>query len=184
MTDTTVDKKYTFYLAGPDVFLPDGNDTYSSFRRNIKSADFKLLSPMDSGLSLPDGMPANEQAMAIYNANIELIKQCDAVLANVNDFRGPDPDSGTAFEIGYAAAIGKDIYLYTKDTRPMCEKIKHHGTGICDDGWMIEDFGLPVNLMLACASKKIYRGHFHLVLADIYDDIFSHKSKPTDQQSV
>ena len=43
-------------------------------------------------------------------ANLEAIRAADFVMANLNDFRGPgEPDSGTAFEVGFAAALGKPV---------------------------------------------------------------------------
>lgn len=47
-------------------------------------------------------------ANGIYHANLEMIRSADAVLANLNAFRGIEPDSGTCFEVGFATALGKD----------------------------------------------------------------------------
>ena len=37
------------------------------------------------------------------------------MLANLEPFRGSEPDSGTAFEVGYALALGKPVYAYLSD---------------------------------------------------------------------
>ena len=55
-----------------------------------------------------------------HSSGIEI---SDYVVANVNCFRGGEPDSGTCFEIGYAHALGKKIYGDPDDTRTMMEKI-------------------------------------------------------------
>lgn len=41
--------------------------------------------------------------------NIRHIEAADIVMANVQDFRGHEPDSGTVFEIGYAIGRGKAV---------------------------------------------------------------------------
>jgi nucleoside 2-deoxyribosyltransferase len=46
--------------------------------------------------------------------NAELIRTSDVVLAYLN---GPDVDSGTAAEIGYAYGLGKKIYGFRDDFR-------------------------------------------------------------------
>ena len=84
-------------------------------------------------------------------------------MANINPFRGLEPDSGTAFEIGCAVALGKRVIAYLSDTRSQIEKLAAHHPGILmdtqrptdPDGNAIENFGLPVNLMLAVPSQIV-----------------------------
>jgi nucleoside deoxyribosyltransferase len=45
-------------------------------------------------------------------------------MANLADFRGAgEPDSGTAFEIGFATALGKPVFAYTSDVAPLIERV-------------------------------------------------------------
>jgi nucleoside 2-deoxyribosyltransferase len=46
------------------------------------------------------------------------------VLANLNPFRGAEPDSGTCVEIGYALALGKRVVGYADDLRPLRERLQ------------------------------------------------------------
>jgi hypothetical protein len=76
------------------------------------------------------------------------------VLANLNPFRGAEPDSGTCVEIGYALALGKPVVGYAADLLPLRERTNASGPGADGryrdvDGMVVEDFGLPLNLMLA-----------------------------------
>ncbi len=48
----------------------------------------------------------------IFAGNCKLIDEADIVIANLNPFRGKEPDSGTCFEVGYAYAKGKTVYGY------------------------------------------------------------------------
>ncbi|WP_395317698.1 nucleoside 2-deoxyribosyltransferase [Fructilactobacillus frigidiflavus] len=50
-------------------------------------------------------------AKEIYQRDIENIEAADAVLA-VIDFDGPNVDSGTAYEIGAAVAMGKPVVVF------------------------------------------------------------------------
>lgn len=74
-----------------------------------------------------------------------------------------NPDSGTCFEIGYAYALGKKIYGYLDDTRTMMEKI---GGETDQDGFLVENFDLPVNLMLGC-SMTLIQGNLEHCLQEI-----------------
>src|SRR5260221_12941765 len=84
-------------------------------------------------------------------------------MANLDDFRGPgEADSGTAFEVGFAVALGKPVWAYCNDDGTLLERA-HAQTGeqgepLCARGFVVEDFGLPKNLMLACAATIVYGG--------------------------
>src|SRR3546814_11204941 len=71
----------------------------------------------------PRSLAGSELAVWIYRANIALIQKADLVAANMNAFRGAEPDSGTAFEVGYAVALGKPVWAYTADSRPPVQQI-------------------------------------------------------------
>src|SRR3546814_6813976 len=73
-----------------------------------------------------------EQAAWIYRANIALIERADALLANLDFFRGPEPDSGTCFEVRYAVATGKPVFGYIPAFGRFDERIRDrhaHATG-------------------------------------------------------
>jgi nucleoside 2-deoxyribosyltransferase len=72
------------------------------------------------------------------------------VLANLNLFRGYEPDSGTAFEVGMAVALGKPVWAYFESNAALREIIPHDAKGQDEWGFEVEDFDLPRNLMLAC----------------------------------
>ena len=91
-------------------------------------------------------------ATTIREVNIEMIKNADCILANLSPFRGFEPDSGTVFEVGFAFALGKIVVGYSSDTRPMIERLREYQSlddeqMTDDDGLMVENFGLPNNLM-------------------------------------
>ncbi len=133
------------YLAGFEVFAPDAVRRGAEMKRACAEFGCVGLYPLDNEAA---------DAHAIFTGNLALIDRCDAVIANLDPFRGREPDSGTAFEIGYAHAKGKRIYGYVSDARTLREK---HGSSD-ENGFSVEDFGMAVNLMLGCAATIVQGG--------------------------
>ncbi|MGM9650061.1 MAG: nucleoside 2-deoxyribosyltransferase [Butyricicoccaceae bacterium] len=134
------------YLAGFDVFAPDAQERGARMKMLCAERGWIGLYPLDNEA---------DSAEEIYWGNLELIRQADCVAANVNPFRGCEPDSGTAFEIGYAAALGKQVWCYLSDARTMREKLGETD----ENGFSVEDFGSPLNLMLS-QTAHIVEGDF------------------------
>ena len=127
------------YLAGFDVFCPDAIERGAAMKQLCEEYGFEGLFPLDNVCSTPE---------EIFMSNTAMIRSCDIVAANMNCFRGFEPDSGTAFELGFAYSLGKQLYCYMNDTRPMADKL-----GLVDKkGMYVENFGMPLNLMLSVPS--------------------------------
>ena len=83
------------------------------------------------------------------------------MLANLDFFRGAEPDSGTCFEVGYAVARGKTVVGYLPEGGSYAQRIRQrHPEVLRDDatdraGWQLEEFGLPLNLMLAVPCRVV-----------------------------
>lgn len=140
------------YLAGPDVFRPDADAWAAQARALCREQGHEALVPQDE---------AQGTALDIYRSNLRLIVAADVVLANLNPFRGAEPDSGTCVEIGYALALGKPVIGYLETLVPLRERLQAVGTGSdCRDtaGWAVENFGLPLNLMLAVPLQLVQGG--------------------------
>lgn len=142
----------TIYLAGPDVFEPDALE--QGERLKALCADFGLegLFPLDNAIEAFDH--PHQSAEAIRKANLGLIRRAEIVMANLNPFRGFEPDSGTVYEVGFAEALGKPVFSYAADRRHMPQRLREH-QGLsddathCSDGKTIESFALSHNLMFA-----------------------------------
>lgn len=159
-----MNSKPLIYLAGPDVFYPDAKERYAYLAALCIKHGMQAVSPVDGEANI--NMPATPKDLAarIYQDNLDRIRQCDAILANLVNFRGDfEPDSGTVFEVGFGIALHKIVVGYTptanEDMRSKIIK-KLGDQGIKKDpengyeydpqyGCMIEDFGLPLNLMLS-----------------------------------
>lgn len=166
----------TLYLAGPDVFRPDAAARGEALKALCHQFGFEGLFPLDQAVPAQIADPA-AQARWIYEANIGLIAQADAVLANLDFFRGPEPDSGTCFEVGYAVALGKPVYGYIPDDGSFAERIRARHPGaigadgrVDTHGWHFEEFGLPLNLMLAVPAPLVV-GDARRALARLREDL-------------
>lgn len=150
---------HRLYLAGPDVFRPDAAEHGRRAVALCAEHGFSAIFPLSA--SLPEGLAPQALARHIYHANVGHIEACDAVVANLDFFRGPEPDSGTCFEVGYAVARGKPVVGYLPEDGSFAERIRRRhphavGEGLKDAaGWELEEFGLPLNLMLAVPCRIV-----------------------------
>jgi len=142
----------TIYLAGPDVFEPDAIAQGEKLKALCAEFGFEGLFPLDNVIETFDH--PHQTAEAIRKANIELIRRADIVMANLNPFRGFEPDSGTVYEVGFAEALGKPVFAHASDRRHMIERLRAHQqldtlADYCLEGKCIESFALSHNLMFA-----------------------------------
>jgi nucleoside 2-deoxyribosyltransferase len=113
------------YLAGPLGFSPATRLYHDTvLRPAVQEAGWTTLDPWESdpadeavwraepGSAARAGL--GELTIRLAAANTAMIERCDAVLAVLD---GADVDSGTAAEIGYAAARGKRVIGVRMDTR-------------------------------------------------------------------
>ena len=137
------------YLAGPEVFLSNAEEigTHLKFhcKHNFCTGVFPLDQRVDPNLS------QKEKAHAIVQGNMQLIQSCDTVMANLSNFRGstihPACDSGTAWECGYAIALGKTVIGYTIAPQSVPQEIinKIHMTATINSQMLIYDLFSFVN---------------------------------------
>jgi nucleoside 2-deoxyribosyltransferase len=155
-------QKKHIYLAGPDVFFQDSKPRFEYLTSLCRSHGMEGVAPSDDEISemIAQGIDRCEIARHIYMANVKHIQNCDGVIANMIPFRGDiEPDSGTVFEVGMAVALGKPVAMYLpqglEDSGSRVRRICATGTSGFDGryGALIEDFGLPLNLMLACSGS-------------------------------
>ena len=154
------------YLAGPAVFFADATDQARAARAACADRGFEGLFPCDN--LTREQLADTDQARlsrAIYQGNLALMREADAAIADIRPWRGPSLDAGTAFEIGYMAALGKPVIAWTADQRTFLEKVEALSgplsmgeRGPVDrDGTLVEDFGDTDNLMIARAVVSVER---------------------------
>lgn len=149
------------YLAGPGVFRQDAQAWGKRLVAACATNAIQGLYPLDG--ELPDTCSEKQaQRRWIFANNCTLIRQADAVFADLRAFRSlAEPDSGTAFEVGFAHALGKPVWLWLPDCSPDTSLInrlpcrKQGNVWLDDGGLVIEDFAAPINLMLWDAAAGV-----------------------------
>lgn len=150
--------RLSVYLAGPEVFLPDGRELIEAKGAILRAHGLEPVSlPAEMG-TLPAGTPWTV-GVEISRRNEELVKRAGACIANLTPFRGVSADVGTVYELSFAAALGKKIAAYSNDPRPYRDRVKFDAYGgenpyrcqgklWAPDRTMVEDHGMRDNLML------------------------------------
>lgn len=174
------------YLAGPTCFYAEADEIYDSYIKSLRNRGLDAVVPSDGNLS-KGAKPGFETANRIFIENVEKIKSCDGIIADLTTFRGAESDSGTAFEVGFAYAFNKPIVGFmidrVKNPKELISEVKISNTkfsrlipvysqivnkyyegveeinGILIDKYecQVENMGLPLNLMLGMSVP--YIGH-------------------------
>ncbi len=102
----------TVYLAAP-LFSEAELDFNRKLRDEIKVAGFKVFLPQEDSNNVKD---RDDRQKVIFSKNETAIQNSDIIAAVLD---GTDVDSGTAWEIGYAYALGKPILGLRTDFRTL-----------------------------------------------------------------
>lgn len=145
------------YFAGPDVFKPNAKEIGTDLKNLVKEYGFEGHYPLDNEV-----IESNKHILGcmIYNINVNMIKSCDIVLANLEPFRGPSADCGTVWECAFAKGLGKKVFGYNTSLTSYKSKVLNK---LPHDGMLIEDFNTWDNIMLVHSLDA----NFH----NIYDAI-------------
>jgi nucleoside 2-deoxyribosyltransferase len=114
------------YLAGPLFTIAEQNFN-TELARFLERHGLEVWLPQEHE-------PRRKTARAIFAMDVKALDWADMVVACMD---GPDPDSGTAWECGYAYAKGKPVICYRTDFRI---------SGDTD--------GAPYNLMLSASATS------------------------------
>ena len=141
------------YLAGPDVFLPHAAAMAQAKRDLCAAHGLEGIAPFNPNLDL--NRPAAELWRAIYADDLRMMRESDAILANLTPFRGASADAGTLLELGWFLGRGKPIFGYSNCAALFCDRSQAQQRAL--PGQMsavaVEDFGLPDNLMVPGAVE-------------------------------
>jgi nucleoside 2-deoxyribosyltransferase len=145
------------YLAGPEVFLTNAKEIGEQKKSLCLKYGFNGVFPLDNEAKFSGKSPV-EAGLGISRVNEDVIKSCEAVIANITPFRSPSADVGTVYEIGFAHALGKKVIAYTNTIEPFTERTVRALNGqvsrefderLRDSlGMFIEENGLIDNLMI------------------------------------
>ena len=149
-------KAYKIYLAGPDVFRHNAIEKLNSLKQLCEEQGFEGLAPLDNVIEVStQDAGTSVHSNLIFKANLEMIKKCDVIIANLDPFRGACIDDGTAWEIGCGYALGKLIIGYSKYSDKSLAEVTDEMFDLNNQPKYseVENFGNSVNLMI-CDSIK------------------------------
>lgn len=167
--------KVRIYLAGPERYAKDGAEKLAVMKALCEKYGFEVYSPLDwaEGVTEIETDSPYTRAVNLFDNFQQHVRNADVIIANLNDYRGYECMNDASFECGMGFQLGKKLYAYMDDTRPMIERIPNYGEakGYKDmTGSDVENFNYPLNLMFSC-SMKIFEGAFENVIEAIAEDI-------------
>ena len=119
--DTEEDKKINEYLA-VQLRSDKANRVYLPQEYKVKDAE---------------KLPNEDWAQKVHEHDMEMLNACDMVIAVVRG--GKASDDGTAFEIGYAAALGKRIWIYADEREPISLMFLNENIRIFQSGALFDE---------------------------------------------
>jgi len=111
------------YLAGFEVFFEPSKQVAIAAAKKRICASHGLEGVFPGDAEIAAGLSDAERAAEIYAKDVELMKSCDAICANLTPFRGLSADTGTCWELGYFAGAGKPAVAYTNESRMYEERV-------------------------------------------------------------
>lgn len=160
-------KPIKIYLAGPDVFFKcdlDSGQTKIDYCKSLGAEGVypSFLLPSDL---FTDKYSKIEKRQIINQQCKSGILEADIIVANLTPFRGHEMDSGTAFEVGFADALGKHIYGYSNIYETYLERMlnipgtyqDHNGAWRDKENNVIENFDITENCMIGESCIEIFQ---------------------------
>lgn len=149
------------YFAGPDVFKPDAVEIGVKYVALAKQLGLEGLYPMDNQVDMTSPTAASD----IFHGNMAMLTSANFIVANLEPFRGPEPDSGTVWECAHGYTKGIPVFGYCQGDASMADRVRRYGPVVCRNGLffdkdnlLIEDFGSPVNLMISQSLELLVIG--------------------------
>lgn len=142
------------YLAGPQRFESNAQEQYVAMKALCAQHGLYAIAPTDPvpGIPEPDTDDIYTNAYLTFLRQQQHVRDCDIILADLNDFHGWEPDSETSFECGMAFQLGKKLFGFMESTRKMIDRVPNFGPSrdyrdAC--GCNAENFDFPINLMFS-----------------------------------
>ncbi|MHC1771134.1 MAG: nucleoside 2-deoxyribosyltransferase [Flexilinea sp.] len=164
------------YIGGPACFYKNGYDLWFAMRKQAEYLGFTVSMPTEKELFLQNE-DLRKNADTIFANCCDCMNRATIVIADLEFYRGTEPDGGTMYEIGMGYAKGCRCYGFTRDKRNMVWK---HQNAVLRNGSIYDETGrimpypdLPFS-PTAVSSMKIIEGDFDdcmkLIMLDIEEE--------------
>lgn len=166
-----VQKQPVVYLAGFERYEADGDTVYAKMKDLCRQYGFQAVSPLDpaEGVKIVETNHPYIRAANQFDHWQQHVRDCDIVIANLNNYRGYEISNDVGFECGMGFQLGKKLYGYMDDAGPLIGRIPHRGAAAeyrDQSGSNVENFNYPANLMFAC-SMTILEGKFEDIIKSV-----------------
>ena len=124
------------YFAGP-LFTQEDKKINEYYAARFRSIGGKVYLPQEYKIPDAEKMPNRNWAIQVNAHDMKMLEACDMVIAIVRG--GKASDDGTAFEIGYAAALGKRIWIYADEREPISLMFLNENIKIFESGSLFDE---------------------------------------------
>ena len=167
------------YLSTFERYDIDAQLKLTAMKEILSRYGFEGISPLEDapGVERVQSDDLYEVAYNTFDHYQQHVRNCDIILANLNPYHGYEPNDDVSFECGMAFQLGKKLFAYVDDLRPMVDLIPNGGEANgCRDvnGMNVEDFENPLNLMFG-ASFTLFTGAFEDVVKQMADALLDFK---------
>lgn len=165
--------KERLYIAGPECFYPRGYSLWWAQRKLAEYYGIQVVLPTDTNLKL-NNKDLRLNAKEIFDDLIVQVNKTTAIIADLDSFRGCEPDGGTVFELGWICSKKGRMYGYSRDCRSIVTK---NQKASIVKGIVIDEYGNPhpyADLPFCpsiVASTKIIEGSFNEALKMYISDL-------------
>ena len=145
-------RKPVVYLADFEMFLPSCPQTVEYWKKTCDKYGLIGLFPGDGD----PVEPGEDLWKRIFEHDVSYMRKSDMCIAQLDDWRGHEADSGTAFELGYFVAKGMPAYGFYTGKSPLKDRDIEKDENDSDydkDGIGFEPG--PLNLMLEYSSTVV-----------------------------
>lgn len=166
-------KNEGLYIAGPECFYQNGYELWWAQRKLAEYYGIPVVLPTSTKLEL-NNCDVHLNAREIFEDLILQVKKTTAIIADLDFFRGSEPDGGTIFEMGWIWSKKGRIYGYTRDMRPMASKNQNAillNEKLHDDMHRPFPYGDLPFCPSVVASSKLIEGDFHDALKLYISDL-------------
>ena len=162
--DKGIKRKPIAYLADFEMFLPSCKETVAYWKRTCDKYGIIGLFPSDTPIEdgrviyQPKDDSYQERIKYIFSCDYNQMQRSDLCIAQLDNWRGLNPDSGTAFELGYFAGKKKPIYGFLSNCTSMIyrtlDKRLEDGTYYDANSYAIEDRDFPMDNIFATVTLR------------------------------
>ena len=164
---------YKLYITGPQKYFPNGPAEMRMYKAVAEYYGFEVINDLSY---LENGLVEYEPIDRSF------LDDCDIVIADVNPFRGGEPESSTIFDLGIAFAKKKKIYTHVHDMRDVIHKYPYAHYN--ENGKVIDEHGLKYadgytlgNLMYMVPGKMVEGGFIECLRTLMIDLIEEEKAR-------